>query len=1104
MENNIHHNPYDEKVPTINGISFTHREIDIITAIIHMRGAGKIASLLSISTRTVETHTANIMRKMDINSRERIIDFIEKAGHLPWINKHYNNLLIQTEFKKLSKAVIRLTHNKSLSCYIIYEPDKGISDFYLAALKKHLNACDIKTILFETTNEKSIGSSLLQETFPLSSHIIYVIPDRFSDLVPNQKDKYTKEISSLTQRILSKHSSLTYLLFNKDIDDIPQKLVDLGYVGIRDEQEFFSLLFKVLTRIVPDIKLDEIASQLLKNFDVTSKQPEMMPPSPDLAPPSPQQQDSILRRRRFTKMIWSLVMITSLCLSLFIFKQQKWNTINAQDPKSAPSIRSDLIVPTGNTFLNRPTIIAKLEESLKGSEGIQAVALVGIGGAGKTTIARRYALQQNSNIVWEVNATTLETLKDSFERLAYALCKTEEEKKILSGLQNIKNNVERDEKILLFVKEKLKNVSNWFLIFDNVEKFADIQKYFPCDSTVWGNGKLIVTTSDSNTKNNSLIHKFIQIGELSPQDKLSLFINIMMNENPSQLNDEERLEAKNFLMDVPPFPLDVAIAAYYLKSTHTPYSKYLESVKENSQEFDTIQTNVVKEASDYTKTRYRIITLSLKHLIETHKDFGDLLLLISLLNSQNIPRALLSQYKSDVVVDNFIYNLKKYSLLTNESSSNLIPTIFIHRRTQEISLDYFIKTLNLSMNSPQLESIASTLEDYVVDAIDKEDFFRLKLLVPHCETFLTHKDVLSEPIKSSIGGALGSTYYYLRYNNKAKNLLEENLKNLTQYYGENHIKIAHILVYLGNFYRSVGHYEKAKSLLEQSIEIYKKHPNYTRKAKALGYLGVVYRDLGDYQKAKNYLEQSLDLHQKYSRNQIGHAWALAHLGILYVAIGDYKKTELLLEQSLSIYKKHSEDYIGVAWALGVLGSVSTSLGDYDKALKLLEQSILITRKHFSDDHFFIAEKFSYLATLYIEMGQYQKARSLLKDCLAVFEKNLGANHMDTARILRILGEAHYGDGDFEASEEFLNKSLLMFQQNNNPEHYKSQESLGTLYMKKASLAANQGETKQAQIFHDKATQYLGQALEMAMKLFPQESAHVKNIQTKLSQLEGRA
>jgi tetratricopeptide (TPR) repeat protein len=793
--------------------------------------------------------------------------------------------------------------------------------------------------------------------------------------------------------------------------------------------------------------------------------------------------------------------MVTIGLGMFAFKQNKTNSKIHIEAKPTPSIRSDLLVPTDNTFLNRPNIIAKLEESLNNNEGIQAVALVGIGGAGKTTIARRFALQQNVNVVWEVNAATRENLKDSFERLAYGLCKSEEEKKVLVGLQNIKNKIERDEKILLFVKEKLKDISNWFLIYDNVDKFNDIQKYFPSDSTVWGKGKIIVTTSDSNTKNNSLIHNFIQIGELSPQDKLTLFMKIMTNEEEMQFTPDEEELAKNFLTDVPPFPLDISIAAYYLKSTHTPYAKYLERLKENSKDFENIKINVVKEASDYTKTRHRIVTLSLKQLIDTQKDFGDLLLLINLLNSQNIPRALLSNYKSDIVVDNFIYNLKKYSLVTSESSSDTIPIISIHRATQEISLNYLVKTLNLPNDIPLLDSMITTLEDYIVDATDKEDFSRMKLLVAHCETLLTHDHLLTETMKSSIGGALGCIYYYLRHNIQARKLLEESHVNLKKHYGENHVKVAPILVYLGNFYRSIGDYEKAKNLLEQSLIIYKKHPNYVRNARALGYLGVVYRDLGDYRKAKDLLEQSLVIHEKHSENHIGHAWILTHLGDIYMILGDYEKAKELFEKSLIIYKNHAEDYVGVGWVLSYLGAVHKSLGNYDKAENSLEQSLSITRKYFSDDHLFVASGLSLLAGVYIETGDYQKARNLLKDSLVVYERNYGKNHMETARVLRMLGEVYCIEGDMETSEDLINKSLLVFQQKNYPESYKSYESLALLSLKKEAQALSEEDIKQAQNFRTQAISDLKQALKIAKECFPEDPTHIARIQSKLASLD---
>lgn len=1099
--NDIPLNLYDEQLTTINGIKFTHREIDIITSIIHMRGASKIASLLSISTRTVETHTANIMRKMDANSREGIIDFVERAGHAPWIDKHYQNLLVQTEFKKLLREVSKLTQNKSLACSLVYEHEQGENTSFLPALKEHLSLCGIKVTPHEIRKEQSIAHSLLDAKHSLQPHIIYKIPLRFIEQFQTDKQKQFLEISDPVQKILPNCSSLTFLLNDKSNVGIPQDFLNIGYIGFDGQQDYYSLFFNVLKRILPDINLDKIISEFKKNLGKSLDVSEKDLPGPSLSSSKNRQEKVLLTKKSMWFAIINVIIVISIGSGLWVFKQNKITLKSYSDLKSTASIRSDLIVPTDNTFLNRPNIISKLEESLKDNKGIQTVALVGIGGAGKTTIARRYALQQNVNVVWEINASTRENLKDSFERLAYALCKSEEEKEILVGLQNIKNKVERDEKILLFVKGKLKAVSHWFLIYDNVEKFNDIQKYFPCDATVWGKGKIIVTTRDSNTKNNSLIHNFIQIGELSPQDKLTLFMKIMANENETQFTLDQKQQANTFLTEVPPFPLDISLAAYYLKSTNTPYAKYLEGLKENSDDFETIQTNVVKEASDYTKTRYRIVTLSLKQLIDTHQDFGDLLLLMSLLNSQNIPRVLLSNYKSDVVVDNFIYNLKKYSLVTSESSSHAIPTISSHRRIQEISLIYLIKRLNLSNNSPLLDSIVTTLEGYIGDVIDKEDFSRMKLLVTHCDTFLNHDDLLTETMKSSIRGALGCVYYYLKHNHKAKQLLEGNLANLKLHYGEGHIKIAPILVYLGNFYRSVGDYEKAKNLLEQSLIIYKKHPNYVRNAKALGYLGIVYRDLGDYKRAKVLLEQSLTIHEKHFENHIGHAWVLAHLGNVYKILGDYEKAKRLLEQSLSIYRKHAEDYVGVSWVLGHLGTVYKSLGDYEKAKNLLEQGLLITRKYFSDDHLYVASGLASLGSVYTEIGDYQKAKNFLKDSLAVYEKNYGKNHIETAHVLRMLGEAYCAEGDMETSEDLLNKSLLVFQQKNYPESYKSYGSLAALHLKKAKQASIDGDPKQAQDCHIQAIGYLKQALEVANNCFTDDSAHVARLNMKLKSLE---
>ena len=44
----------------------------------------------------------------------------------------------------------------------------------------------------------------------------------------------------------------------------------------------------------------------------------------------------------------------------------------------------------------------------------QTVALVGLGGSGKTTLAHQYANKQKANIVWEINAESIEKYRHIF------------------------------------------------------------------------------------------------------------------------------------------------------------------------------------------------------------------------------------------------------------------------------------------------------------------------------------------------------------------------------------------------------------------------------------------------------------------------------------------------------------------------------------------------------------------------------------------------------------------------------------------------------------------------------------------------------------------
>ena len=134
---------YDAHLKVISGIEFTYREIDIIACILHQRGEKKMASLLSISPRTIGAHIHNIMLKLGYRSREYIIDFIEKSGQLLFINHYYSLLLIQNSFEKHLITIGKIINGSSITYTVAYKlvniEDKKILD----QVKEHLKLAKI-------------------------------------------------------------------------------------------------------------------------------------------------------------------------------------------------------------------------------------------------------------------------------------------------------------------------------------------------------------------------------------------------------------------------------------------------------------------------------------------------------------------------------------------------------------------------------------------------------------------------------------------------------------------------------------------------------------------------------------------------------------------------------------------------------------------------------------------------------------------------------------------------------------------------------------------------------------------------------------------------
>jgi hypothetical protein len=378
---------------------------------------------------------------------------------------------------------------------------------------------------------------------------------------------------------------------------------------------------------------------------------------------------------KINKKLWVAICIASglFAIGWIVFKTIAFE----RNHEKRELIRSTFTMPIESMLLKRMDIIQKIDKvlSLKTEEQeakIHYAVLIGIGGSGKTTLASIYAQQYDGAIAYQMNAQSYETLKQSYLQLAYELAKTPEEKEHLTFIENIQNQQSFIKQLLNFIQIHLQKSKDWLLIFDNVVTLNNIADLLPHDVKVWGSGKIIITTNNSNIKQSNLIHPnhCIHIEELSLKDSLELFCTILYSSSFALLPKQHQEEIKYFITKIPNFPLDISLAAYYVKQTNANFNQYLKNIYLGENHLTKVREQIISDHTLYSLSRQKLLENSFNQILLIDEKFKDILFFVSLFNFKDIPKSLLKFYFDEDTINYFILTLKKYSLLTEEHSAN--------------------------------------------------------------------------------------------------------------------------------------------------------------------------------------------------------------------------------------------------------------------------------------------------------------------------------------------------------------------------------------------------------------------------------------------------
>jgi tetratricopeptide (TPR) repeat protein len=686
-------------------------------------------------------------------------------------------------------------------------------------------------------------------------------------------------------------------------------------------------------------------------------------------------------------------------------------------------------IPQGNIveFVGRDQAMSDLENLLKGEGTIAITAIAGMGGLGKTELARQYALKHRETytggICWlKCRDQDISTPLLSFARTQLELTFSEQ--------------LNAEEKIAYLWRYW--NTGNALIVLDDVTDYAKVSDYLPPQGKQF---KILVTTR----KTLGAGIRSLELDVLSEESAVALLRSLV----GSARIDENLGDAKRLCKWLGYLPLGLELVGRYLaRKLDWSTKKMLEQLKKNRLEDKAIATPIDQNMNAQLGIS-KALEIDWEELDESSKRLACFL---SIFAQAPIPWKLIERASSDVSHED-LEDIRDMSLVnlhllkrTGKGQYSLHQLIheFLQQQAEKMSLK---KYLQLAFAQVLIEEAKLVPERVTLLSIAQ-----FNSVIPHLEelanlTFqqpkLLHKDNLIWPF---IG--LGRFYEGQGDYLQSKPWRERCLSVSEKVLGSEHSDVAISLNNLAGLYQAQGKYNQAEPLLIRSLRIREKilGLDHLDTAIALSNLAGLYKVQGKYDQAEPLFIHALRVLEKALGSEHSDvATSLNNLAGLYQAQGKYDQAEPLLIHSLRIREQRLDrEHPDLAQSLNNLAELYRCQGKHEKAEPLYNRSLMIWEKVLGKEHPSTATSLNNLALLYFELGKYEKAEPLLTRALTIRKKVLGSEHPEVAHSLHNLAALYSVQRKYEKAGSLFTDALLIFEQKlglNHPSTVTARESL---------------------------------------------------------------
>ncbi|TGJ83296.1 hypothetical protein E0Z10_g5439 [Xylaria hypoxylon] len=251
-------------------------------------------------------------------------------------------------------------------------------------------------------------------------------------------------------------------------------------------------------------------------------------------------------------------------------------------------------------FTGRLTILGTLKEKLFTQQDSQKLAIVGLGGVGKTQVALELAYwvketKPNYSVFW------VPALSDSSFEQAYTA---------MARRLNIQIKADKDLKVSVRQHLESEKAGQWFLIVDNaddpeilfgsLDKPAGIYEYLPKSD----NGLILFTTRSRAVAVAVATSDVIDLHEMNIREATEFLKTTLINKQ--LLEDKATLE--ELFQELTHLPLAIAQAAAYLNQTQMSTKKYLALLRNTERDLVNLMSREFHDNTRYQGSQNAVAT----------------------------------------------------------------------------------------------------------------------------------------------------------------------------------------------------------------------------------------------------------------------------------------------------------------------------------------------------------------------------------------------------------------------------------------------------------------------------------------------------------------